>query len=163
MNIFFCCLLVDLKFLQRILLILVCVGVVFSGRKCNLHVSEEIVVVSFVSPEATRPQGPSRGNVWDHAEGISGRREYVFCNIDQRMGLNNNCFLYIVAHLITLPGFLITSPGSLPAVLSQLQKIHHRVKSKWLRIGFPRSLRGQCVHRRFTKVLLMTWWTRTRP
>ena len=108
MNIFFCRLLVDLnQFLQRILLILVCVGVVFSGRKCNLHVSEEIVVVSFVSPEATRPQGPSRGNVWDHAEGISGRREYVFCNSDQLMDLKINCFLYLFAHLITVPGFLI--------------------------------------------------------
>ena len=150
MNIFFCRLLVDLnQFLQRILLILVCVGVVFSGQKCNLHVSEEIVVVSFVSPEATRPQGPSRGNVWDHAEGISGRREYAFCNSDQRMDLNNNRFLYMSAHLIALPGFFVT-------VLSQLQKIHHRVKSKWLRIGFLRRLRGQCVHRRFTKVLLMT-------
>ena len=98
MNIFFCRLLVDLnQFLQRILMILVCAGVVFSGQKCNLHVSEEIVVVSFVSPEATRPQGPSRGNVWDHAEGISGRREYVFCNSDQLMDLSNNRFLYIFA------------------------------------------------------------------
>ena len=78
------------------------------------------------------------------------------------MDLNNNLFLYIAAHLITLPGFLITSPRSPPAVLSQLQKINHRVKSKWLRIGFPKSLRGQCVHRRCTEVLLMTWWTRTR-
>ena len=31
--------------------------------------SKEIVVVSFVSGEATRPQGPSRANVWDHAKG----------------------------------------------------------------------------------------------
>ena len=31
--------------------------------------SKEIVVVSFVSREATRPQGPSRANVWDHAKG----------------------------------------------------------------------------------------------
>ena len=69
----------------------------FSRQKCNLHVSEEIVVVSFVSPEATRPQGPSRGNVWDHAEGISGRREYVLCNSDQLMDLSNNRFLYIFA------------------------------------------------------------------
>ena len=64
------------------------------------------------------------------------------------MDLNNNRFLYMSAHLITLPGFFVT-------VLSQLQKIHHRVKSKWLR-------RGQCVPLRFTKVLLMTWWSRTR-
>ena len=41
-------------------------------QKCNLQ-----LVVPFVNLEATRPQGPSRGNVWDHAEGISGRREYV--------------------------------------------------------------------------------------
>ena len=95
-------------------------------------------------------------------EGYLVAENIFFCNSEQWMDLNNNCFLYIVAHLITLPGFLITSPRSLPAVLSQLQKIHHRVKSKWLRIGFPRSLRGQCVHRRFTKVLLMTWWSRTR-
>ena len=64
------------------------------------------------------------------------------------MDLNNNRFLYMSAHLITLPGFFVT-------VLSQLQKIHHRVKSKWLR-------RGQCVPLRFTKALLMTWWSRTR-
>ena len=118
--------------------------------------------ISHDASDTPSPQGPSRGNVWDHAEGISGRKEYVFCNSDQWMDLNNNLFLYIVAHLITLPGFLITSPRSPPAVLSQLQKIHHRVKSKWLRIGFPRSLRGQCVHRRCTEVLLMTWWLRTR-
>ena len=45
----------------------------FNEQKCNL-----LLGVSFVNPETTRPQGPSRGNVWDHAEGISGRREYVF-------------------------------------------------------------------------------------
>ena len=36
--------------------------------------SGEIVVVSFVDWEATRPLGPSEGNVWDHANGylVSG-------------------------------------------------------------------------------------------
>ena len=36
--------------------------------------SGEIVVVSFVDWEATRPLGPSEGNVWDHAKGylVSG-------------------------------------------------------------------------------------------
>ena len=36
--------------------------------------SGEIVVVSFVDWEATRPKGPSEGNVWDHAKGylVSG-------------------------------------------------------------------------------------------
>ena len=43
----------------------------------------------------------------DHAEVISGRREYVFCNSDQQMDPSNNRFLYLFAHLITVPGFLI--------------------------------------------------------